>query len=57
MFSNLLSLKFKYFSKILLPLLITIFMFIQVDTEYSKKIDCSKEEMKIELKEAFGALG
>ena len=57
MFSNLLSLKFKSFSKILLPLLITIFMFIQVNTEYPKKIDCSEEEMKKGLKEAFGALG
>ena len=44
------------FSKILLLLLITIFMFIQVNTEYPKKIDCSEEEMKKELKEAFGAL-
>ena len=32
-------------------------MFIQVNTEYPKKIDCSEEEMKKELKEAFGALG
>ena len=55
--SNLLSLKFKSFSKILLPLLITTFMFIQVNTEYPKKIDCSEEEMKKGLKEAFGALG
>ena len=57
MFSDLLSLKFKSFSKILLPLLITIFVFIQVNIEYPKKIDCSEEVMKKELKEAFGALG
>ena len=38
-------------------MLITIFMFIQVNTEYPKKIDCSKKEMKKELKDAFGALG
>ena len=49
------SLKFKSFSKILLPLFITIFMLIQVNTEYPKKIDCSEEEMKKELKEAPGA--
>ena len=48
------SLKFKSFSKILLPLFITIFMLIQVNTEYPKKIDCSEEEMKKELKEAPG---
>ena len=32
-------------------------MFIQVNTKYPQKIDCSKGEMKKELKEAFGALG
>ena len=38
-------------------MLIKIFMFIQVNTEYPKEIDCSEEEMKKELKEAYGALG
>ena len=32
-------------------------MFIQVNIKYPQKIDCSKGEMKKELKEAFGVLG